>query len=191
MQLNVFDICRIGTRALGPGSRYVVWVQGCLQRCPGCITPESRPLVGGTEIDVYDLAADIILAGNIDGITISGGEPFLQSEALTTLLQEVRYSRPELTVIIYTGYEYAELCEDEIHRRLIECADVIIDGKYIEALNDNRGIRGSSNQKVNMVTSRLIDYAEIMETGERKVMKIVEPDGKVTTIGVPDHRQKE
>ncbi|MDE6121013.1 MAG: radical SAM protein [Muribaculaceae bacterium] len=185
MHLKIFDICRRGTHVLGPGNRYVIWVQGCDRRCPGCITPESHSFDNATEIHIDDLAADIILAAHIDGITISGGEPFLQSQALCALLQKVRRSRPELSVIIYTGNEYLDLLKDTDSKKLIDCADVIIDGRYIESLNDNKGIRGSSNQKIILVTPRLKDYAHAMENSERRIMRVIEPDGKVTSVGVP------
>ncbi|MDE5882525.1 MAG: radical SAM protein [Muribaculaceae bacterium] len=185
MNLKVFDICREGTHVLGPGNRYVVWVQGCLQRCRGCITPESRTLDGGITINTADLAADIILADNIDGITISGGEPFLQSEALANMLDEVRKTRPELTVIIYTGYQLEILNSLPKGKELIKCADVIIDGPYIENLNDNRGIRGSSNQRINSVTTRLDSFISQMEHGRRKQSRVMREDGMVTAIGVP------
>lgn len=101
-QLRVFDICREGTHVLGPGCRYVIWTQGCDKHCRGCLTPESQNQDTGVSIDSIDLASDIILSNNIKGITISGGEPFLQVDALVDVIEYVKMYRPELTVIIYT-----------------------------------------------------------------------------------------
>lgn len=185
MTLNVFDICREGTHVLGPGNRYVIWVQGCRQRCPHCMTPESRDMGSGTVIDTGDLAADIVLARGIDGITVSGGEPFLQAEALADLLSRVRASRPEMTVIVYTGYTFAELQAMEGAGKLIALSDIIIDGRYIDRLNDNRGIRGSGNQRVIAVTGRLDAYVPEMEAGVRKQQMVANPDGTFSSIGVP------
>ena len=74
--LNLLDIERHGTRALGPGLRYAIWTQGCPFNCPGCVTPEGRPIVAAKIIDTTTLANDIIGNKNISGVTISGGEPY-------------------------------------------------------------------------------------------------------------------
>lgn len=187
MQLNVFDICREGTHMLGPGNRYVIWVQGCNQKCKGCITPESRDKSGGIKMECKDIAADIILSENINGVTVSGGEPFLQPDALCELLKEVKLYRPELTIIIYTGYELSNLRKDPEAERLVSYADLIVDGPYIESLNDNKGIRGSSNQQFHSITTRLNEYVEIMENCKRKQTKVGDSNGLVTKIGVPAH----
>lgn len=189
MQLNVFDICREGVHVLGPGNRYVIWVQGCEQHCAGCITPESQPTTGGMEIDCKDIAADIILADNIDGITISGGEPFLQPEALCFLIDEVRKYRPDLNVIIYTGYKFEYLSNNPHTNKLVAKADLIIDGPYVEALNDGRGIRGSSNQEFHAITPVLEEYIEFMKTCERRQINVLDSDGNVNKIGVPSRKQ--
>lgn len=183
--LRIFDVCRHGSHALGPGCRYVVWAQGCLRHCPGCLTSESRPLDGGFEIAVDDLAADIILNSSIDGITISGGEPMLQAEALASLLQQVHKSRPELTVIVYTGATYEELMEDVTAMTLLTYVDILIDGEYIESKNDGLGISGSSNQRIIPITHRLDSYIEYMKTGTRHVERVANSAETYTSIGIP------
>lgn len=185
MTLRIFDICRSGTHSLGPGNRYVIWTQGCEQQCEKCITPESRSKTAGYEIDVNNLVADVILKENIDGITISGGEPFLQSAALSHLLKEIKKFRPQLTVIVYTGLIYEQLLEKTETSNLINQCDVIIDGQYIDCLNDNKGIRGSSNQRIIPITNRLDRYLTIMATCRRKQERIVDTAGNVTAIGIP------
>ena len=74
--LNIYHVCEQSI-ALGPGTRYVIWVQGCLQNCKGCVTPQSRPFVAKHLISIDELAKSIVQNKKIDGITISGGEPFL------------------------------------------------------------------------------------------------------------------
>lgn len=186
-KVRVFDVCRHGTHALGPGLRYVIWTQGCLRRCPGCITPESHSLNGGIEVLVHDLAAEIIQNDLIDGITISGGEPFLQVKGLTLLLKCVLHKRPELTVIIYTGYKYEYLMNDNDSKTLISLCDVLIDGEYIEQQNDNKGIRGSSNQRVFCITNRLERFLNTMINSPRHIQKIAKDSEQFTVIGVPNH----
>ncbi len=186
MTLNVFTISREGTHVLGPGNRYVIWTQGCHKRCLGCVTPESHTLEGGTPIKSTDLAADIILNKNIDGITITGGEPFIQSEALTEMLSVVRQYRPELSVIIYTGYEYETLLSQPLNKKLLDYADILIDGAYIDELNDNKGIRGSSNQRIIALSERLKPYVVHMTTSPRKIQPVANKNGTVWRIGVPN-----
>lgn len=184
-KLLIFDVCRHGSYVLGPGCRYVVWTQGCMRRCKGCLTPESQPLDGGVEISVSDLAADIVLNTAIDGITISGGEPMLQAEALTAMLRMVRQHRPELSVIVYTGATFEALQEDIIAGELLKYVDVLIDGEYVESKNDGLGIRGSSNQRIIPITHRLDPYLEYMRTGARRVERIASSAETYTTIGIP------
>ena len=103
--LSIYDICRNGTKVLGPGLRYVIWTQGCPFHCEECATPESRPITKDKEVPIITIAQDILAQPGIKGITISGGEPFLQAASLFNLLKMVLKERPELTVIVYTGYQ--------------------------------------------------------------------------------------
>lgn len=185
MMLRVFDVCRYGTHVLGPGKRYVVWTQGCYKHCKGCITPESRSIEGGILLSVNDIASDIILNHQIDGVTISGGEPFLQAPELIALLQLVKEYRPELTIIIYTGYVLEQLQQLSVNRDLLRLCDVLIDGEYEPRLDDNRGIRGSSNQRIIGITHRLDEYLEVMDKGSRRQELVAENNQLYSKIGVP------
>ena len=139
-------------RTLGPGVRYALWVQGCPRRCPGCVAPEAQALDGGTELETGALAWEILLSG-AEGLTISGGEPFLQAKALAGLIRTVRRKR-DLGVIVYTGYLYEELLADPAARALLEQTDLLIDGPYVKELDDGKSLRGSSNQRVIPLTER-------------------------------------
>ncbi|WP_140397603.1 MULTISPECIES: 4Fe-4S single cluster domain-containing protein [unclassified Flavonifractor] len=139
-------------RTLGPGVRYALWVQGCPRRCPGCVAPEAQALDGGTALETGALAWEILLSG-AEGLTISGGEPFLQAEALAELIRTVRRKR-DLGVIVYTGYRYEELLADPAARALLEETDLLIDGPYVKELDDGKSLRGSSNQRVIPLTER-------------------------------------
>lgn len=139
-------------RTLGPGVRYALWVQGCPHRCLGCVAPEAQALDGGTALETAALAWEILLSG-VKGLTISGGEPFLQPKALAELIRTVRRRR-DLGVIVYTGYLYEELLADPAARALLEETDLLIDGPYVKALDDGKSLRGSSNQRVIPLTER-------------------------------------
>lgn len=167
--INILDIRREGTRALGPGLRYAVWVQGCPFACPGCVTPEGRDIDGGTIAETDSLVADIASRHDIDGITVSGGEPMLQSDALARLLEGVARLRPELTVVVFTGFRIEELTADPAACRVLEQIDLLVDGRYVESLNDGRGLRGSSNQRLHFLTPRLEAWRDELERGPRRV----------------------
>ncbi len=185
--LNLWDVCRNGSRALGPGLRYVVWTQGCLKKCSGCTSSESHQIIPRMLMDVFNLATDIINNSKITGITISGGEPFLQAASLTQLLTLIKEQRPELDVIVFTGYQKEELAWKDA-KDLLCHIDVLIDGPYDQNKKSTRGLRGSFNQNIVFLTNRLLDYREELENGPRKQEVYVEND-KIVTIGIPSTNQ--
>jgi len=170
-----------GTKTLGPYNRYAVWVQGCLKQCPGCISKESQPLDGGYEADTTDLAESILNTPDIEGITISGGEPFLQSEALVDLVNRVK-AKKDVGVIVYTGNNFSEIKENE----LTKLCDIIIDGAYIEALNDGLSLRGSSNQNVCLITERYAKEAKELYGIQGRKIELHFKNGQTTMVGIPD-----
>lgn len=168
------------TEALGPFKRYALWVQGCNKRCKGCISPDAQPLKGGTEIDVADLAAEILSVPEIEGITISGGEPFLQQEALATLVDLLR-SKRDLGVIVYTGMLYSEIKEAP----LAQHCDLIIDGEYIAERNDDMSLRGSSNQQVICVSDRYRNIVDAYYGCAGRKVEFVQKAETFNMIGIP------
>lgn len=170
---------------LGPYRRYGLWVQGCTRGCPGCETAEAQPTDGGYTVDINELAEEIIGIEEIEGITVSGGEPYLQKNGLTLLLSAIREKR-DLGVILYTGYHFNEIKSE----KLTGLCDVIIDGPYISELNDEKGIRGSSNQKVIHITDRYRDFPFCSENLRR--IEICETaKGELIYVGVPTKSQLE
>lgn len=167
--LNVLDLCR-STAALGPGKRYAIWVQGCLKNCPGCGTPEGRSIGINRLIEVAELAEDILDQHHIEGITISGGEPFLQAKVLANLVRLIRLHK-DMGVIVFTGYYLQELRDLDDHdtNNLLDCIDLLIDGPYVEDMNDNLGLRGSANQTMWYLTERYKEYCDFIEIGPRKL----------------------
>jgi len=169
------------TKALGPYNRYVIWVQGCLKNCKGCISEDSRPLDGGYEEDITALADDIINTPGIEGITVSGGEPFLQAGALAELIKRIKSQR-DTGVIIYTGMNFEEIEESE----LAKISDLIIDGEYREELNDNLSLRGSSNQNIYLITERYKAEAETLYGVKGRKIELHVKKGITTMVGIPD-----
>lgn len=164
---------------LGPYARFGIWVQGCTRNCPGCATPDAQPLQGGYEMEVDALARLILRQPDIEGITISGGEPFLQAGALCRLIERVR-SLSDVGVILYTGHIYEEI----MHQPLTQLCDAIIDGPYLAAMDDGGSLRGSSNQRLILRTSRyegLIPFGTV----QRRTEWVRPYGGGLAQVGVP------
>ena len=124
----------------GEGARYVVFLQGCNHHCQGCQNPETWNFDGGTEISAKEIAEDFRKRKLLDGITLSGGDPFFQQKACVELIDLL----DGVNVWIYTGFEYDEISETE----LAKMADVLVVGKFVEELKCDGQYFGSSNQKI-------------------------------------------
>jgi len=144
----------------GPGLRLAVFTQGCGCACEGCHNPGSRAMDGGVPMDTARILAALRENPLQTGITLSGGEPFLQPEACRALAEGGRALGK--SVWIYTGYTWEELQEarDPAHIALLEACDVLVDGRFIQAERTlELPFRGSRNQ-------RLIDVRASLHAGE-------------------------
>lgn len=174
----------VGTKTLGPGIRSAVWVQGCPFRCPGCISPQWLTNQPARLVTPEVLASELISDPLVTGLTFSGGEPFLQAKALAELARLARASR-DLNIICFSGYTLKQLRElpgSSGAKKLISQVDVLIDGPFIQRLNDNHGMRGSSNQVIHFLTDRLrgFDFE-----GSPRSTEIHISDGEMMFVGVP------
>jgi len=175
------------TQALGPYDRCAVWFQGCFRDCPGCMSQASRPVDGGTAVAVDRLFGLVAALRDIEGVTVSGGEPFMQIEALHALLTRLR-RETGLGVILYTGYYLDELRamgDPKVGEILAGLLDILVDGPYVDALNDGLSLRGSGNQGVHHLTGRYLSQRHLYEAPARRVEVRVN-DGDMMVIGVPD-----
>ena len=157
MEIRIFGIAE-DSIVDGPGLRLAVFTQGCPHHCPGCHNPDSHDPEGGrmgTTEEILEMLDDNPL---LDGITLSGGEPFLQPEPCR-LLAEATHERG-LNVWCYTGYTYeALLGSGPAHRALLDAVDVLVDGPFVlEKRSLELKFRGSSNQ-------RLIDVPASLKAG--------------------------
>ena len=159
MQVNVAGIVPESI-VDGPGFRYAVFVQGCPHGCPGCHNPETHPFEGGTPMAVEELFRQFERNPLLKGVTLSGGEPFCQAEALAKLAEMVHGAGKD--VVTYTGYTFEALAasEDGHVKALLRETDLLVDGPYIEGQrNIELTFRGSENQ-------RLVDVKKSMEAGQ-------------------------
>ena len=170
---------------LGPGPRLGIWFQGCSIRCPGCISADTWAADRG----VLELAE---LFGRIEGwleqaegITISGGEPFDQADALGALLRGLR-ERVAADILVYSGYAFERL--ERPLAALEGMIDALITDPFVLDAPQRLPIRGSDNQRLHRLNalgrSRFADYDEPgLEGGTFDVM--FDEDGTVWLAGIP------
>jgi anaerobic ribonucleoside-triphosphate reductase activating protein len=138
----------------GPGHRAVVWVQGCLRKCPGCFNPDSWSFEPNQIVAVNDLAHKILSNPRNEGVTFSGGEPFWQASALAALARQVKAAG--LNVMSFTGFTLAQLQSPNApvgSRALLNQLDLLVDGPFVESLavhSPNSPV-SSSNQRVRVL----------------------------------------
>lgn len=138
----------------GPGLRLAIFAQGCPHHCPGCHNPESHDFAGGSDMDTEKIIARMDANPLLDGITLTGGEPFEQPEACR-ILADAAHARG-LNVWAYSGYTFEQLCAVPEKRRLLEACDVLVDGPFLlEERSLDLRFRGSKNQRVLKVAELL------------------------------------
>ena len=145
----------------GPGLRYTLFTQGCPHYCPGCHNPESHSFTDGYLVKEETVIAEILKNPLLDGITLSGGEPFMQAVELTQIAAAAK--ERGLSVIVFSGYTFEELTdlakERKGYRTLLENTDILIDGRFdISKKSMDLRFRGSTNQ-------RSIDVPLSLQTG--------------------------
>jgi anaerobic ribonucleoside-triphosphate reductase activating protein len=178
---------------LGPGRRIGLWLQGCSIHCPGCVSQDTWPADPARAIAVSDLVAWCRrTAGDaLDGITISGGEPFDQPVALAALLRALdawrRRARLDFDILCYSGYPLRALERD--HGAILAALDAVIPEPYVDRLPLVNVWRGSSNQTLVPLSARgRARYAAFVDAGAedgRKRMQMSVEGGRVWMIGIP------
>jgi len=155
----------------GFGVRTVIWTQGCSHNCPFCQNPSTHSFDGGELFSVSDILEELDNLVGQDGITLSGGDPLFQIEAVTEIAKHAK--KIGLNVWCYTGFIYEKILEmgekNPIYIEFLNYLDVLVDGKFE---NDKKDLtllfRGSSNQ-------RLINIPETLKN--KKIVLLAESDG--------------
>ena len=168
------------TRANGPGLRTALWVQGCTLGCPGCCNPATHARTGGFVRAVGELAAEVGANPDIEGVTISGGEPFEQTPALLALLERLR-ATTGLSALIFSGYTRAEIATQPLGARALALTDVLIDGRYDRAHPASHGLRASANQRVWLLSDRYTEQ-DLAAVPEAEIL--LHPDGSTVLTGI-------
>lgn len=141
----------------GPGCRTILWTQGCKHHCLGCHNPQTHDLYAGKLYLVEDIIQQIEEARLQTGLTLSGGEPFLQVEPL--LLITAAAKSKHMNIWAYSGFLFEELIKDPIKKLLLEQVDVLVDGKFRQQEKDYRlSFKGSKNQRIIDVQASLREH---------------------------------
>lgn len=155
MNLTVYAIAHPVT-VLGPGTRAALWVAGCPLHCPGCLTPQLWDTQAGVAVTVEQVVRALLaIPYPLDGLTLTGGEPFVQAEPLAELLDHLRAARPEWNVLCYSGYTLATLRRRGAGAaRLLDGIDVLVAGPYRERRPQTHPLAGSNNQRIHLLSAR-------------------------------------
>lgn len=147
----------------GPGIRYVIFAQGCSHKCAECHNPETHDFEGGYEVDADNLIDDIRNTKHIDGVTLSGGDPFYQNEAFSYIAGKLK--EKDMNIVAYSGFTYEQILQDNKMKPMLENIDVLIDGPYIASQRTlSMPFRGSKNQRaIDIRKSRLQNKTVLME----------------------------
>lgn len=154
-QIRKYDV------ANGPGIRTTIFVTGCTHKCHNCFNEEYQDFDFGdpwTQKETDEVIKDLKL-DEVKGLTILGGEPFQNEVDLLEVLRDIK-KEVQKDIWIFSGYTYEEILKDQDKKKLLEECDVLVDGRFVEALKDlNLRFRGSSNQ-------RIIDVQKSLESNE-------------------------
>ena len=150
-QIRKYDV------ANGPGIRTTIFVTGCTHKCHNCFNEEYQDFDFGdpwTQKETDEVIKDLKL-DEVKGLTILGGEPFQNEVDLLQVLRDIK-KEVQKDIWIFSGYTYEEILKDENKKKLLEECDVLVDGRFVEALKDlSLRFRGSSNQRITDVKKSL------------------------------------
>lgn len=173
-------------KTLGYGKRLGIWTIGCPRHCKNCSNPELQTAQPDKTVSIEFIIENIKqLRDKIDGITITGGDPFYQPEPIKELLVEIHSLGIE-DILVYTGYTLDEIEKNPALEQLLPYIGVLVDGPYEDALNDNIGIRGSSNQNICILKETLLERYRNVDNWKRESQLVVS-DNRLYSIGIPHH----
>jgi anaerobic ribonucleoside-triphosphate reductase activating protein len=150
MNIHAYKISRVN----GPGNRFTLWTQGCSKGCSDCFNPETwsyKNNISFTPLEIFEHIKEL----DIDGVTITGGDPLEQERELLILLKLLDTLSLSKGVILFSGFTYDEIRADKIREECCSYIDVLIDGRYEKDKRISSGIKGSSNQNVIYFSSKI------------------------------------
>lgn len=143
----------------GHGLRAVIFISGCKHACKGCFSQKTWDFSAGEPLDTLkqmELIEDMKSNGLLQGVTFCGGDPFFSAKELLPFVKLIKEHLPHLDIWSYTGFTFENLLKQSDMFNLLQCLDMIIDGRFIEETKDLTLLfRGSSNQRIIDVQSSL------------------------------------
>jgi len=170
--LNIYNI-ETSNYVNGNGNRYVLWLQGCNLGCNGCWNQKSWSFENNILKNIDEIFEEILMLENVlDGVTFTGGEPFLQAGELSVLAQKIK-ENTDLDLQIFTGYEFEELTKKE-HKNLLKYTDILVAGRFDEAKENN-------NQKIYILN----DNCDLWHFDSNSVEIEIDNDLNIIMTGYP------
>ncbi|MBM4023957.1 MAG: radical SAM protein [Planctomycetes bacterium] len=172
------------SEAEGPGRRATLWTQGCPIHCPGCFNFQTWDFRGGSSRTIDDLFQEIDRVSGLEGVTLTGGEPFAQAGPLAALAGLCR--RAGLSVVTYTGYEFERVRQSTRcdWQALLEATDLLLAGPFVRELADtSRPWVGSANQQFVFLTDRYRALECRIRQVPQRIEIWVDNDGAVSFNG--------
>ncbi|MGY4399298.1 4Fe-4S single cluster domain-containing protein [Bradyrhizobium sp. USDA 3315] len=171
---------------LGPGRRIGIWFQGCSIRCPGCISMDTWAQGRGTTTITEVIKAVSPWLSTAEGITISGGEPFDQREALFDLLTELR-ARTKADILVFSGHPWATICEALATSPPL--IDALVSGPFNIDETQTLALRGSDNQELRLLTplgrARFASFERRIDETDRAFDIMFDDHGDLWLAGIP------
>lgn len=181
MNIHAYKISRVN----GPGKRFTLWTQGCSKGCVNCFNPETwnnkNNIVLSTS-EIFEMIKDF----ELEGVTITGGDPFEQEEELLELLILISSLSLSKGVIVFTGFTYDEIRENKIREKCCDYIDVLIDGRYEDHNRVTDCFKGSSNQNIIYFSSKIKEEELIMD----QEVEVSLGDGIISVTGFPSIDKK-
>ena len=173
--------------SLGMGNRIVLFTMGCNRYCKGCSNPELWEMKKENEYDVKKILShvdSILKVKQVDGVTITGGEPFLQAQELYELTKGLK--ERNLEMIVFSGFLLEQLQKKETEHAVLKLIDILIDGAYEADKNDKKSaLRGSTNQTIYFLNPKLeLVYEQYLKQG-RQVQNFYNKQYFIS-VGIPD-----
>ena len=181
--MNIRGYCL--SKVNGPGNRFVLWTQGCSKGCSECFNPETWSTNTYKEyspIELFHLIQDF----EVDGITISGGDPLEQEDELLELLMLLSSICFKKGIILFSGFTRAEISRSPIREACLKYIDVLIDGRYEKNLKVDFSLRGSSNQEFYFFSDK-ISSSELCFDQEIEISSL---EGEISMTGFPKVSRK-
>ncbi len=171
---------------LGPGRRLGIWFQGCSIGCAGCVSRDTWDPLAGDPVSVSALIDKCreMTGDELDGITITGGEPFEQPAAFAALLDAMAEWRADVgfDVLCYSGFPLKRLRQE--HAALLARLDALIPEPFVLGRPPDAPWRGSGNQPLVVLSERGRErYATLPAEGP--AIQLAVSDGAIWFIGIP------